>query len=189
MSLVALIIGSGFRLGLQAWEKGNKELQSNQRLRALSGLLLQDLKSAYPYEMEIDNEKVLLFEGKEHSVLFVSVLGSQSQGGLKWIKYSYDADNRSLSYSEGILPDKEVLESASDDRREEVVDDDMGMVRFEYFSPEDEDWTETWDLGEEIPPAVRVHMEYYPSLLITLPMIIEKTKEEREKNEGMFGSM
>jgi prepilin-type N-terminal cleavage/methylation domain-containing protein len=187
LSLVALIIGSGFRLGLQAWERGNKELHSTQRLRALSGLMLQDLKSVYPYKMEIDDDKVILFEGEENSILFVSTLGNSSQGGLKWVKYSYDDDDRSLSYSEGILPDKEVLETVSDDRRSEIVDDDMVKMSFEYYSSEEEDWSDTWDIGEEMPLAVRIHMEHYPSLFITFPMSPEKDKKDREKNEGMFG--
>jgi hypothetical protein len=112
--------------------------------------MLQDLKSVYPYKMEIDDDKVILFEGEENSILFVSTLGNSSQGGLKWVKYSYDDDDRSLSYSEGILPDKEVLETVSDDRRSEIVDDDMVKMSFEYYSSEEEDWSDTWDIGEVV---------------------------------------
>lgn len=187
LSLVALIIGSGFRLGLRAWERGNKELESNQRLRAFSALIVQDLKSIFPYKMEIDNKKVILFEGQENSILFVSTLGGRLQGGLKWVKYSYNEDSRTLLYSEGSLPDKELLETLKDERESEIVDDDMVKTSFEYYSSEEEDWLDTWEIGEELPLAVRIHMEHYPSLFLTFPMSFEKDKKEREKNEGMFG--
>lgn len=185
LSLVALIIGSGFRLGIKAWERGNKELHATQRLRALSGLLLQDLKSVYPYRMIIDNKKVILFEGEENSILFVSTLGSSLQGGLKWMKYSYDDADRTLSYSEGVLPDKEILDTVKDKQRSEIVDDDMVKTSFEYYSYEEEDWLDTWDIGKEMPAAVRVHMEHYPSLFITLPMSPERTDKKGKENEGM----
>jgi prepilin-type N-terminal cleavage/methylation domain-containing protein len=63
LSLIMVIIGSAFRLGIQAWGRGEKETEDGQRLRALSSLLSQQLKSIYPYRINPeDKDGVLLYK-------------------------------------------------------------------------------------------------------------------------------
>lgn len=180
LSMVSLLIGSGFHLGLKYWNLGDKEILETQRLRALSGLMSQGLKSAFPYKMEIDDEKVVLFEGEKDSVLFVTTSVEPDEGGFKWIRYTYDEGT--LLYNEGILPDKEVLDKIS--KNEEILDKEMHEVTFEFLSPEDEDWQESWEPSDELPAAVRITIEYYPPFLITIPISLQKKKEEKDKSEG-----
>jgi general secretion pathway protein J len=183
LSMVSLLIGSGFHLGLRYWDLGDKEILETQRLRALSGLMSQGLKSAYPYKMEIDDEKVVLFEGEKDSVLFVTTSVEPYEGGFKWVSYTYKEDGV-LLYNEGILPDKDVLDKVS--KNEEILDEEIREVTFEYLSPEDEDWQESWELSDELPAAVRVNIEHYPPFLITVPMSLQNKKEEKDKSGG-FG--
>jgi general secretion pathway protein J len=184
LSMVALIIGSGFRLGLQAWEKGETEVRSSQRLRSLPGLISQDLKSAFPYKMEIEKKKIIVFEGGNNFVLLATTLSDPSEGGFRWVKYLYDSDTRSLIFNEGILPDKDFIEKTSEEG--EIVDRDIGEISFEYFSLEEEEWTESWDFGEELPFAIKVNMEYYPSFLVTLPVILHKKKKDKDDVKGFL---
>jgi general secretion pathway protein J len=180
LSMVSLLIGSGFHLGLKYWNLGDKEILETQRLRALSGLMSQGLKSSFPYKMEIDDEKVVLFEGEKDSVLFVTTSVEPDVGGFKWVRYTYD--DGTLLYNEGILPDKDVLEKIS--KNEEVLDKEIHEVTFEFLSPEDEDWQDSWELSDELPAAVRVNIEYYPPFLITIPISLQNKKEEKDKSEG-----
>jgi general secretion pathway protein J len=166
LSMVALIIGSGFRLGIKAWEKGESEARETQRLRALSGLISQNVKSAYPYNMKIEQEKVVVFEGDANSLLFVTSFVEPRGGGFKWVRYSYSEG--SLVFTEGKLPDKNFLDKIAEN--EEVIDSDIGEVTFEYLSSFEEEWQESWDLGEGIPVAVRVKIAYFQPFFITLPM-------------------
>lgn len=176
LSLVAVLIGSGFRLALDSWKKGETETDWTQRLRVLSGNMSRQLKSAYPYKMKVDDETKVLFEGDSDSVIFASAFNDQSYGGFKWIRYSYkDGD---FLYKEGLLPDKELTEKISG--KEEIIDSDLEEVRFEYFSSEDDEWKESWDSEDGLPGAVRVKISYFDPFYISIPMGMKK----KDENDG-----
>ena len=151
MSIVAVIIAYGFYLGTDAWKRGERETGETQRLRVLSGLFSQQLKSAYPYQMDIDDEKVVFFEGRSDSITFVTTLTDSSFGGFKWVRYSFE--NGTLLYKEGLLPDKEWDEKT--EGKEKVVDTDLGTVEFSFYSADEEEWNESWDFGEYLPDHYR----------------------------------
>lgn len=179
LPLVILIIGNGFRLGMNAWEKGEEETVWTQKFRGLSGLLSQEIKSAYPYMMKIDEEKVIVFEGESDSIMFATTVADTEYGGFKWVRYSHK--DATLFYKEGMLPDKEIMDSISGD--EEVVDTDIPEMKFDYFSTEDSEWKESWDDSEKLPGAVRVNMSYFEPFLITIPMgLAEKEDDEETEN-------
>jgi len=173
LSIVVIILGSGFRLGIKAWEKGESEAAENQRLRTLSGLISQSIKSAYPYKMKIDDKDTIIFKGEKNSILFVTTLLDSSHGGFRWVKFSYK--DKTLSLNEGILPDKKFMDKLED--KGEVVDSNIGDVRFEYFSQEKAEWLETWNLGHGIPAAVRVKIGYFQPSFIAIPMGVKDIKE------------
>lgn len=176
LSLVTLIIGSGFRLGLQAWEKGETETLETQKLRALTGVFSQALKSAYPFELKIEEKKTLVFEGKADSLLFVTASVDRHEGGFKWVNYVYG--DKSLTVTEGIMPDKDFLDKVT--RDPEVVDDDLDEVKFEYLEMEGENWKETWELGSGLPAAVRVKIHNFQPFVVTIPMS-ESSRNEDEQ--------
>ena len=183
LTLVVLIIGSAFRIGMKAWDRGENETVWTQRFRVLTGLMSQQLKSAYPYVMDIDDDKVVLFKGEEDSLLFVTATADKSFGGFKWVRYSHKEGT--LYFKEGILPDKELADSIEGD--EEVVDTDIEEIKFEYMSPDEGEWMDSWDYGENLPAAVKIKISYFEPFLITIPMSTA-TKGEAGENEleGMF---
>ncbi len=174
LTMVIMIIGNGFRLGMNAWEKGENETLWTQRFRVLSGLLSQQIKSAYPYEMEIDEEKVVVFQGKADSIMFVTTLTDSSYGGFKWVRYSHK--DRTLLLKEGLLPDKELIEKISGN--EEIVDTEIEEIKFSFYSPEEGEWKDSWDYGKTLPGAVRVKISYFEPFLITIPMGLAKEEEK-----------
>ena len=176
LPLIILIIGNGFRLGMNAWEKGENETVWTQRFRVLSGVLSQQIKSAYPYSMEIDDERVILFEGTSDSIMFVTTLTDSGYGGFKWVRYVHK--DGTLFHKEGLLPDKKLMEKTSED--EEVVDTDIKEMTFAYLSLEDKEWLDSWEYGEKLPGAVRVKMSYFEPFLITIPMGSVEKKENEE---------
>lgn len=176
LPLIILIIGNGFRLGMNAWDKGEEETVWTQRFRVLSGLLSQQIKSAYPYVMEIDDEKIVVFEGKSDSIMFVTTLTDSDYGGFKWVRYSHK--DGTLFQKEGLLPDKELTEKTSGD--EEIVDSYIEEVKFTYLSLEEGEWKDSWNYGEKLPGAVRVKISYFEPFLITIPMGLEAEEEESE---------
>lgn len=176
LPLIILIIGNGFRLGMNAWEKGEQETVWTQRFRVLSGLLSQQIKSAYPYIIDVDNEKLAVFEGKPGSVMFVTVLADSAYGGFKWVRYSQK--DGALLIKEGLLPDKKLKDNITGD--EEVVDSGIGEIQFSYLSLEENEWKDSWDLGKKIPGAVRVKIPNFEPFLITIPMGLAQNEQDKE---------
>ncbi len=178
LTLITLIVGYSFRLGINAWEKGEQEAGWTQRFRVLSGLLSQQIKSAYPYKMEIDDEKVILFKGESNSIVFVTTIAEKSYGGFKWVRYSHK--DGTLFHKEGLLPDKNLPEHITGD--EEVVDNNLEEIKFTFFSNDDGEWKESWDYEEKLPGAVKVKMSYFEPFLITIPMSSDEKQEEKEED-------
>jgi general secretion pathway protein J len=178
MSVVALIIAYGFYLGTDAWKRGERETGETQKLRVLSGLFYQQLKSAYPYQMDMDDEKVVLFEGESDSITFVTTLTDSSFGGFKWVRYSFE--NGTLLYKEGLLPDKEWDEKT--EGKEKVVDTDLGSVEFSFYSADEEEWNESWDFGEYLPVAVKIRISYFQPFTISIPAGLRES-EDNENEE------
>ncbi len=178
LTLVVLIIGSGFRLGMKAWDRGESETEWTQKFRVLSGLFSQQIKSVFPYSLEIDeDEEVVLFQGEADSIFFVTTLTESFSGGFKWLRYSHQEG--ALLLKEGLLPDKEVLDHITGD--EEVVDSSIEEMQFEYFSQDDDEWKDSWELGEELPRAVRVKISYFDPFVIYIPMASDAEEEDEDE--------
>ncbi len=176
LALVTLIIGNGFRLGMDAWGKGERETSLTQRFRVLSGMLSQQIKSSYPYEIDVEDEKAVLFQGDEDSILFATAIADKPYGGFRWVRYS--TEEGVLFMKEGFLPDKEFEEKTKG--KEEIVDSDVVEFKLEYYSLDDEEWKESWDYGENLPGAVKVKISYFEPFLIHIPMGLASDNKEKE---------
>lgn len=166
LSLIAVIIGNGFRLGINAWERGEGEVEAVQTMRVLSGLIFQQLKSSYPYKMRIDDEDVVVFQGEDDSMIFVTTLSAPYNGGFKWVRYLHK--DGVLLYNEGMLPDKKLMDSINGD--DEIIDTDVEEVKFQYYSNDEDEWKDSWEFGEKLPGAVKIDISYFQPLYITIPM-------------------
>lgn len=176
MSLIILGIGEAFRLGMGAWDKGEQETQWTQRFRVLSGIFSQQIKSAYPYRMDIEDEEVVLFEGESDSIVFATALADPPYGGFKWVRFSHK--DGAILQKEGLLPDKELIDHITGD--EEVVDSDIEEFSLSYYSQEDKEWKDSWDYGETLPGAVKIKISYFEPFLITIPMGLTKEDDDDE---------
>ncbi|UCD36186.1 MAG: prepilin-type N-terminal cleavage/methylation domain-containing protein [Nitrospiraceae bacterium] len=176
MTLIILGIGEAFRLGMGAWDKGEEETQWTQRFRILSGMFSQQIKSAYPYKMDIEGEEVVLFEGEADSILFATALADPPYGGFKWVRYSHK--DGAILQKEGLLPDKELTDHVTGE--EDIVDSDIEEFRFSYYSQEDNEWKDSWDYEDALPGAVKIKISYFEPFLITIPMGLTKEDDEDE---------
>ena len=179
LSLIAVIIGTGFRLGLKAWEKGDDETESVQTMRVLSGLISQQLKSSYPYKIKIDDKNVVAFKGGPDSMIFVTTLAGPYPGGFKWVRYLHR--DGVLYYKEGPLPDKELLDNVPGD--EEILETEVKDVSFQYYSKDEDEWKESWDFSDRLPMAVKVRVSYFQTILVNIPMSREAEKEADEETQ------
>ena len=173
LSLIAVIIGASLRLGIRAWERGEADIEGSQNIRFFVERLSQQIKSAYPYQMQIDGEKAIAFQGKSDSIFFVASSVRDNEGGLKW--FSYFVKDGSLTVQEGILPDKKVMEKISENG--EVLDLNISGLKFEYFSSEKKEWKQSWDSKTELPGAVKIEAGRMPPIVVSVPSGMKDEKK------------
>jgi prepilin-type N-terminal cleavage/methylation domain-containing protein len=119
MGLLALAIHFGFRIGINAWAKGDDSLERNRTVQATFDLISRQLGSMVPYysRQKIDGAPVdvLLYQGTERGLRFVTTFSSQSRsaGGFLLVEYfrspSKEKDGESLVVNEVALPHDEAL--------------------------------------------------------------------------------
>ncbi len=180
LGLVVLLVFGALRLGVRAWERGERDVEAYQQLRSGLGLLAQQVRSAFPFRLTVGYQESgvrsqesgvgFLFEGTPTSLHFVTTmpLHRRTVGGLGEVTYRTEVglsgetvltlrEQRAVSGAQratgSLPPTVPVLEGFTD-------------LRFAYFVPTEAggsgEWAETWDGRKEgrLPEAVRVTVRY-----------------------------
>lgn len=162
LGLILLIIGSGLRLGVKAWERGEKIVDETQRIRMFYERLSSEIRSAYPYLIEKEGDKKIAFEGRSNSLSFVTTaVEMNGSGGLKWV--SYYIKDRALMLKEKKLPDKELDEAKG---KETILEPRVREIKFEFYEKKEESWETSWDSKEKgrLPEIVKVTITLKPEI-------------------------
>jgi type II secretory pathway component PulJ len=171
LGLILVIIFQVFRLGLSSWEKGESAAEEYQKIRIVSQLLSQQVKSTFPYEIKTQKAEsnYLAFEGKKQSLKFVSAFPAKSKRpeGLVFAVYDFKEGGRgegSLVLYEQRVLNKDFFEEALKKDTGVTLLEGLSELRFEYYREADpennktEEWVDEWDAKEEkkLPRAVRI---------------------------------
>jgi general secretion pathway protein J len=178
LAVVVLMATGALRVGLRAWESGQRRVDRQQEGRALVELISDALAGASPYQgrLDISPERVVLFEGEPDEIRFVTnapplmldapavpfhavVLGSNGQGALRLVERLVPSD-------EPFTPGLERVLSRSVTRFTLAYRDESGA------------WQERWNAREAggLPTAVRLELAIAglgratPPLVIALPL-------------------
>jgi general secretion pathway protein J len=171
LSLILLIILGAFRLGLSAWEKGESTKEEYQKVRIISQLISQQIKSIVPYKIKTQKAEgdYLAFEGKVRSLRFVSafpIKGKQPEGFVYTI-YEFKEGGREggrlVLYEQRALTRNFFEEEPKEEGAVSLLEG-ISNVRFEYYREEDplknqkEEWVEEWNAREEkeLPKALKM---------------------------------
>jgi len=205
LGFILLIIFGAFRLGLSAWEKGESSGEEYQKVRAVSQLLSQQLKSMVPYKIKTEKAEgdYLAFEGKPHSLKFVSAVSIRAKQpeGFVYATYAYrEGGNEGGSlvvYEQKVLIKKNFFEEGPDEKSGVPVIEGISEIQFEYFRGEDlvknqsEEWVDQWNAKEEkeLPRAVRITVTYKngQSKKETLPMTLLASVRANRFEDTMSG--
>ncbi|HXX35064.1 MAG TPA: type II secretion system protein GspJ [Thermodesulfobacteriota bacterium] len=171
LGLILLIISGAFRLGLSAWEKGESAREGYDRVRTVSRLVCQQIKSSVPYRIKTEKaeEDYIGFEGTPHLLKFVSALpikAKQPQGFVYAI-YEFQEggqDGGRLVYYEQRVLNKNFFEEKPNEELSVSLMEGIADVQFEYFRRGDKDknwtegWVENWNAKDEkeLPKALRM---------------------------------
>jgi general secretion pathway protein J len=178
LAVVVLLATTALRVGLRAWEVGQRRVDRQQESRALVEVVSESLAGAFPYSGRIgDNpDRVVLFQGDREEVRFVTsappitldapaapfhavVLGRKGEDSLRLIE-------RLVPNDDPFSPGVERVLSRSVTRFTLAYRDDTGA------------WQDTWDGREAggLPTAIRFDLGIGglattgPSVIIALPL-------------------
>ena len=117
VGFLMLAILFGFRIGINAWAKGETGMERIRTTQATFDLLNRQLGSMVDIHLSAKNErfhrKVLIFQGSDSGMRFVTTFSSQSRGagGFHLVEYFVssskqgDHTKKALVLNETILPD------------------------------------------------------------------------------------
>jgi general secretion pathway protein J len=172
---ILLIIFGAFRLGLSAWERGESTRDEFQKLRAVSRLVSRQIKSIVPYKIKTQKAEgdYLAFEGKLHSMKFVSALPIKAKQPQGFVYAIYEFIEGGSEGGRLVLYEQRVLNKDffEENPREELgvsLFEGVSNVRFEYYRDENlaknrtEGWVEEWNAKEEkeLPKALKMTVTY-----------------------------
>lgn len=162
LGFILLMIFGAFRLGLSAWERGDSTKEEYQKVRILSQMISQQIKSIVPYKIKTKKAggDYLAFEGKKRSLRFVSALPLKARGaeGFVYVVYEFK-EGRGEKGGTLVLYEQRVLNR---DFFEDEVKEESGIsllegvtdIQFEYYQEENQDknqkegWVEEWNAKE-----------------------------------------
>jgi len=171
LGFILLIIFGAFRLGASAWNRGESKKEEYQKVRIISQLISRQVKSAVPYKIKTEKTEgdYLAFEGKAHSLKFVSAFPMKSRQAEGFVYAVYEFKEGGEKGGRLILYEQRVLNKDffSDDLMEDQgisILEGVSNVRFEFYREGDseqkeaEEWVEEWNPKEEkeLPKALRI---------------------------------
>jgi len=176
LGLILVVVFGAFRLGLSAWEKGDSIKEDYQKIRMISQLVSRQIKSAVPYKVKTEKAQgdYLAFEGKAHSLRFVSALAMKTKRpeGFVYVVYQFkdegERKGRLVLYEQRAV-NRNFFE---DDLKEDsavTLFEGVSQVRFEYYREankeknQTEGWVEEWNAKEEneLPKVLRMTATYW----------------------------
>jgi general secretion pathway protein J len=176
LGFIVLRVSGTFRLGFSSWEKGDAIKEDYQKIRMVSQLVSRQMKSLVPYKIKTEKAEgdYLAFDGKTHSLRFVSALPIKAKRpeGFVYVVYQFknegDKKGRLVLYEQRALNRDFFEDDLMEDSAVTLVGG-VSQVRFEYYREADkeksrtEEWVEEWNAKEEneLPRALRMTVTYW----------------------------
>jgi general secretion pathway protein J len=185
VAVVVLLATAGLRVGVRAWETGQRRADLQQESRALVELISESLAGAFPYKGRsgLSPERMVLFQGEPQEVRFVTsappLTLEAPAAPFHAVVLGRKGDD-ALMLSERLVPADEPFAPAA----ERVLS--RSVTRFVLaYRDENGAWQEKWDAREAggMPTAVRFELAVgspartAPALIIALPV---GTKAQRQ---------
>lgn len=168
VGVVLVIIMGAFRIGIRAWETGERDVESSQRLQIVLSMMKRQLASACNRPVPIEGEKPFVFSGESDLLDFVSSVSLTPGNDFGKVRVTYrvreNKGNHFLleiaerNFLSGVMD--QPIDALDDEKIYELIGD-AHKLRFEYLRQivpgEAPDWQPEWD-GESaagLPAAVK----------------------------------
>lgn len=144
LTIIIVLVFSTIRIGIKAWETGNKRVDFLYRVKYLVDLMEKEIHSIHPYYYSKDankKEKILAFQGSQNSIRFISSLDSSnpsSPGGLReisfYIEKNVENDKTELIMTErAVQSDRPFRTNNQKKARSVVLSSFISNIKFRYF--------------------------------------------------------
>jgi general secretion pathway protein J len=169
VGMILVIIMGAFRIGIRAWETGERDIEQSQRQQIVLSMLKRQLASACLQPVAIEGGDPFIFSGDEKTVDFisgVSVVPGEDVGKVRVtyrIRRDGSADGYLLEIAERSFLSgglDQTIDELDDDRIYEIMGN-IHDIRFEYLktavSEETSDWESLWENSPDagLPAAVK----------------------------------
>ncbi len=176
LGFIILMVSGTFRLGLSSWEKGDSIKEDYQKIRMITQFLSRQMKSAVPYKFKTEKAEgdYLAFDGKAHSLRFVSALALKAKRpeGFVYVVYQFkdegEKKGRLVLYEQRAL-NRNFFEDNLKEDSAMTLFEGVSQVHFEYYREaneeknQKEEWVEEWNAKDEkeLPKALRMTVAYW----------------------------
>jgi general secretion pathway protein J len=171
IGLIVVIISGALRVGVKAWEKGEKDVETNQRTRIVLDLLKRQLTSSSFYVGRNGPGSSALFQGNEKSLEFVcpTPLMPENKFGLVYVKYlvrpgAKEGTERLVFYEKNraFINGPDDLAKIDPDAYSDLIPEAEG-IEFAYLvrlagKEVTYEWKQSWDAAT-LPLAVRISLK------------------------------
>ncbi|MBI1912589.1 MAG: hypothetical protein HYS21_11390 [Deltaproteobacteria bacterium] len=177
VTLTGLVLSS-LRLGIRAWERGEKFIEESSVKRTIASRLSAEVGSIYLYPVNDDGGSKYLFRGAEDNLGFVTFSNNGIRppwGGLTSVYYFVDKDGLSARLKS--LPDSDA--EISEGGHLVSLSGEVSNISFEYLGQSG--WERNWDADEKrsLPFAVRTKVFFRSgkTFLLTMPVYTAVAQE------------
>jgi len=172
-AVIVVIIFGALRVGIRAWEKGEKDVDIRQRQRIVLDLIKRQLASTCVSEVWGKDQQLVPLKGDNKSIEFVSYIPMVpgNRFGMVYVRYAVrqnrQDDKEHLTFYEKnitVNDNKIGLDNPDESDFSELLSG-MKSIVFEYLksrpSEEASIWQKSWDpaVDEGVPRAVRMTIE------------------------------
>jgi general secretion pathway protein J len=172
-AVIVVIIFGALRIGIRAWEKGEKDVDIRQKQRIVLDLIKRQLASTCTSEVWGKDQQLVLLKGDNKSIAFVShiPMAPGNRFGLVFVQYAVkrdktnDKENLTFYEKNLALLDQKVGAGKPDENDFSELLPGMKSIVFEYLKvrPDEETspWQKSWDpaVDKGVPRAVRITLE------------------------------
>ena len=173
VALIVVIIFGALRIGIRAWEKGEKDVDIRQRQRIVLDLIKRQLASTSVGDVWGRDQQQVSLKGDDKSVEFVShiPLTPGNRFGPVYVQYAVkrekEGDKEHLTFYEKNIasPDKKRGAGNPDEGDFSELIPGMKSIVFEYLKDRSGEeaslWQKSWDpaVDKGVPRAVRVTLK------------------------------
>jgi general secretion pathway protein J len=172
-AVIVVIIFGALRIGIRAWEKGEKDVDIRQKQRIVLDLIKRQLASTCTSEVWGKDQQLVPLKGDNKSIAFVShiPMAPGNRFGLVFVQYAVkrdktnDKENLTFYEKNLALLDQKVGAGKPDENDFSELLPGMKSIVFEYLKvrPDEETspWQKSWDpaVDKGVPRAVRITLE------------------------------